>query len=104
MGVVSSWWELVVGVLGIVLGSSGLWAYLSKVHERDDGRDRLMKGLAQVVISQKANEYIARGSITPEEFATIYNLVYAHYKELGGNGGAERLMKELEALPITKEN
>ena len=103
MGVVSNWWEVVIGVFGIVLGSSGLWGYLSKVRERDNGRDQLMKGLAQVVIAQKANEYIDRGSITPEEFATIYNLVYSHYKELGGNGGAERLMNELEALPITKE-
>lgn len=103
MGVVSSWWELVLGTLGIVLGSSGLWGFLSKVKARDNGRDQLMKGLAQVVIAQKANEYIDRGSITPEEFATIYNLVYSHYKELGGNGGAERLMNELEALPITKE-
>lgn len=103
MALISTWWEVVVGVLGLVLGSSGLWGYLSKVKERDNGRDKLMKGLAHVVIAQKANEYIERGSITPEEFATLYNLVYSHYKELGGNGGAQRLMNELEALPIYKE-
>ena len=82
MTAVSNWWELVLGALGIVLGSSGLWGFLSNMREKDRGRDQLMKGLAQVVIAQKANEYIDRGSITPEEFATIYNLVYSHYLSL----------------------
>ena len=62
----------------------------------------MVKGLTQVLIALKVNEYTERGSVTSDEYATLYNLVYSHYKELGGNGGAERAMRRLENLPVKK--
>ena len=97
------WYDVAIAILGAILGSSGLWGYLSSRRGREGQRDRLLKGLAHIVIAEKAEEYIGRGSITSEEFASLYNLVYSHYKGIGGNGGAERLMKEIEKLPILKE-
>lgn len=97
------WYDVALGVFSAILGSSGLWAFYTERKKRDSSRDKLLKGLSHIVIAERAHEYIARGSIGSEEFALLYNLVYANYKELGGNGAAERLIHELERLPSKKE-
>lgn len=98
------WYDIAIAVFGAILGSSGLWAYVTARRSRDTHRDKLLKGLSHLVIMDRANEYIERGVVGSEEFAILYNLVYANYKELGGNGAAERLMHELERLPSKKED
>lgn len=101
--VLEHWYEIALAIFGAILGSSGLWAYITAKRTRDSNRDKLLKGLSHMIITDRAEEYIERGSVGSEEFALLYNLVYASYKELGGNGAAERLMHELERLPTKKE-
>lgn len=98
------WYDIAIGVFGAILGSSGLWAYITAKRAKDSYRDKLLKGLSQIIITDIAEEYIERGSVGSDEFALLYNLVYANYKELGGNGAAERLMREIERLPTKKED
>lgn len=97
------WYDIAIAVFGAILGSSGLWAYITARRAKDTHRDELLKGLSYLIIVDKANEYLDRGSIGSDEFSALYNLVYANYKELGGNGAAERAMHELERLPSKKE-
>lgn len=97
------WYDVAIAIFGAILGSSGLWAYLTARRIRDSHRDKLLKGLSHVLITERASKYIERGAIGSEEFALLYNLVYVNYKELGGNGAAERMMHELERLPSKKE-
>lgn len=98
------WYDIAIAVFGAILGSSGLWAYITARRAKDTHRDELLKGLSYLIIIDKANEYIDRGAIGSDEFSALYNLVYANYKELGGNGAAERAMHELERLPSKKED
>ena len=46
--------------------------------------------------------YIERGYITQEEYDSLYNYLYIPYKELGGNGTAERMVNEVKKLPIKR--
>lgn len=100
---IGSWYDVAIAVFGAILGSSGLWAYITARRARDTHRDQLLKGLSHFVIMDRAEEYMARGTVGSEEFALLYNLVYTNYKELGGNGAAERIMHEIERLPSKKE-
>ena len=61
---------------------------------------RLLMGLAYAQIVKKGMSYIERGSITKDEFEDFRNYFYEPYKALGGNGVAERIMKDVEALPF----
>lgn len=101
---IGDWLNLSIGIFGAVLSSSGLWAYITARRSKDTNRDKLLKGLSHLVIMDRANEYIERGAVGSEEFALLYNLVYTNYKELGGNGAAEKIMHEIERLPSKKED
>lgn len=97
------WYDIAIAVFVAILSSSGLWAYFTAKRTRDSSRDKLLKGLTYLILLERASEYVDRGSIGSDEFSLLYNLVYANYKELGGNGAAERMMHELERLPSKKE-
>lgn len=82
----------------------GLWTYiLYKRQKQDNTKDavtRLLMGLAYAQIVKKGMSYIERGSITKDEFEDFRNYFYEPYRALGGNGVAERIMKDVEALPF----
>lgn len=100
---IGEWYDIAIAVFGAILGSSGLWAYITTKRAKDTHRDKLLKGLSHLIIMDRAEEYMERGSVGSEEFALLYNLVYTNYKEIGGNGAAERIMHEIERLPSKKE-
>lgn len=96
----SPWVELLVTIVCSIFASSGLWAFLQKRKDRKDGKTKLLIGLAHDRIMQSAVYYIDRGSITADEYENLYEYLYKPYKELGGNGSAERLMDEINHLRI----
>lgn len=95
---------VLVTIIGSVLASSGFWAWLSKRHEKKDGRTQLLVGLAHDRITFLCMRYIERGSITQDEYENLYNYLYEPYVALGGNGSAKRLMKEVDRLRISVPN
>lgn len=94
------WLPAIVGVLGSILGSSGLWAYLNSKTSKISQGERLLRGLAYAEIVNRGMIYIERGWITQDEYEEYLNYLYVPYKELGGNGAAERLMSEIRGLPF----
>ena len=60
-----------------------------------------MMGLAYIELMTLAANYIHRGSITRDEYEDLRHYFYDPYKELGGNGVAEKMMKAVEELPVT---
>lgn len=63
----------------------------------------LLIGLAHDRIINLGKEYIRRGSITAGEYDDLYTYLYVPYRKGGGNGTAEKIMKEVAELPITAE-
>lgn len=92
--------QMVLTIIGSVVASSGFWAYITKRNEKKDLKTKMLIGLGHDRIVSLGMEYIKRGSITKDEFEILNDYLYKPYHELGGNGSAERIMKEIEKLPI----
>lgn len=96
----SSVLEIIITIFCSVLASSGLWAFLMKKMERKDARTKMLLGLAHDRIIAIGMEHINKGFISNEEYEDLKKYLYDPYKELGGNGTAERIMREVEKLPM----
>jgi hypothetical protein len=89
-----------VTILTTVLASGAFWTYLSKKHDKKDAKTQLLVGIAHDRIIYLGQTYIARGSITKDEYENLYDYLFVPYKECGGNGTAARIMRQVEQLPI----
>lgn len=87
-------------VLCSIVGSGGFWAYLQKKDTKRDATSRLMMGLAYDRLIQLGLGYIERGSISKDELEDFTKYFHSPYKELGGNGVADRIMREVYKLPF----
>lgn len=94
------WVQLIATVVCSVLASSGLWAYITKRMEKKDAKTELLIGIAHDRIIFLGMSYISRGYITQEEYENLHEYLFGPYTKAGGNGSAERVMKEVEKLPI----
>lgn len=95
--------EMVITVVCSVIASSGFWTFLSKRRDNNNAEAKMLLGLGHVKIIETCEKYIERGYIRQDEYDSLYNYLYLPYKELGGNGTAERMINEVKKLPIGKE-
>lgn len=96
------WVQTIVTAIVSVLASSGFWAYWTKRHDNKTAQTKLLVGLAHDRILQSGRYYLNREYMTSDEYENLYDYLYLPYKELGGNGTAERMMEELKKLPHSK--
>lgn len=96
------WLQIIITIFSSVLASSGLWAYIMKKYESKDTKSQMLVGLGHDRITHLGNTYIERGYITQAEYENLHDYLYIPYHALGGNGSAERIMKEVDKLPIRK--
>lgn len=95
------WWIYVVVPLVVaVFASSGLWAFLQRFETKRSATTQLLLGIAHEQIIARGMSYIDRGYITTDEYKDFLRYLYQPYSKFGGNGLAERVMKELADLPM----
>lgn len=96
--------EIIIAIIASVFGSTGFWALLTAIWQTKSKRksceSKLLLGLAHDRICFLGGEYIKRGYVTRDEFENLHDYLYAPYHEMGGNGTAEKIMKDVEKLPI----
>lgn len=92
--------EIVVTIFVTALSSTGLWTFIQKVMDKKDGKTQMLKGLGHDRIISLGMQYIERGYITQDEYENLKLYLYEPYVKIGGNGSAERIMKEVDRLPI----
>ena len=90
--------ESIMAIVCTLLASSGFWSYLLRKQKRESAETKLMIGLGHVKIIDLCMKYIERGYITKDEYDSLNKYLYIPYKELGGNGTAERMMEEVEKI------
>lgn len=83
-----------------VITSSGLWAYIARKNTETKANSRLLMGLAYDKIVTVGMGYIQRGHISKDEYEEYLKYLVEPYKELGGNGVADRISKEVGSLPF----
>ena len=91
-----------------VFASTGLWTFLTRIYDQRKKKlsnsERISLGLAHDRIMVLGEEYIKRGYITPIEYENLHDFLYVPYRDMGGNGAAERVMTEIDKLPIIKDD
>lgn len=93
-----------VAIIVSVFGSTGVWTFFQKRAERKDVKTELLVGLAHDRIMTLGMEYIHRGSITADEYENLSHYLYEPYHKLGGNGSAERIVREVDHLKISDDD
>lgn len=97
--------QLVVTVICSVMASSGLWAIVLRRMDRGDAKTELLTGIAHDRIIFLGMSYVNRGYITQDEYENLHVYLYEPYKKVTGGedfGSADRVMKEVDRLPIRK--
>jgi hypothetical protein len=103
-----TWLEMIITIACAILASSGFWAYIQKRHDKNDVKAQMLIGLGHDRIIYLGMHYLSRvdengeAYITQDEYENLKEYLYKPYKELGGNGSAERVMAEVDKLPIRK--
>ena len=117
--------EQILTLIGIVLGSSGLWTLVTKLIDRKGNKMEALKAsieeLGKEVKGIKADiekvasgtkgalydrckyvgeQYIKRGWISVSELADYNKYLYEPYKTLGGDGTIDSLHSSILELPI----
>ena len=95
--------NILVTILCALLASAGFWGLVTKLVDKKSAKSKVILGLGYKAIRDTAMEYIQKGNITQNEYEDLYKYLYVPYKRMGGNGSAERLMREVEKLPIVPE-
>lgn len=94
--------EYLVTIVVAIFASTGFWSWLSNRSQGKSARDRLLMGIAHDRIIQLGEHYIQRGWITEDEYENLYDYLYIPYKEMGGNGTAQKVMEDVKRLPLKK--
>lgn len=94
------WLQMVVTIVCAVIASSGFWAFIQRKNENKDVKSQMLIGLAHDRIIFLGMKYIERGWISQDEYENLHNHLYKPYEKLGGNGSAQKVMIEVNKLPI----
>jgi hypothetical protein len=77
---------------------------MSKRDNTRSAASKLLLGFAYDKIVSLGMVYIERGSISKDELEDLENMWFVPYKDLGGNGIAERIMYDVQRLPLRNHN
>lgn len=80
--------------------STGFWAFLQKKNMQQNAYNRLLMGLAYDKIVTVGMAYIQRGWVSKDEYEEYLKYLVQPYKEMGGNGVADRISTEVGSLPF----
>lgn len=99
-----SFTTLIVSIVTAVFASTGFWTFITYLVQNKDKKEnaeaQMLKGLGHDRICYLGENYIKRGYITKDEYENLHDYLYIPYTKLGGNGTAEKVMKEVERLSL----
>lgn len=98
--------ETILTIAGIVLASSGLWKFIETIwttkYHKQTAEEKLLLGLAFNRIIEISHRYIDKGWIDVDEYQELSKYLFTPYKDAGGDGTAQKLIDEVEKLPMKK--
>lgn len=83
-----------------VMASSGFWTYILNTKKSNAALDTMIRGLAHDRIIHIGRGYIRRGYITIDEYDDYFQYLVQPYRDMGGNGSAEKVIKLVDQLPV----
>lgn len=98
-----AWVVALITAVASVLASTGFWTFLQKRMDKSSLITKMLLGLAHDRIIELGMKYIDQGRISNDEYENLYEYLYLPYKEMGGNGTAERVMEAVKKLEVNDE-
>ena len=99
--------EFILALAGIIFASTGFWAFITTAiqnrSKKQNALTRMVLGLGHEKIIELCIKYVNRGYIISDEYEDLKSYLYEPHNELGGDGTAEKWMKEVEKLPIKEK-
>lgn len=95
-----TWSQVIITSAAAVLASSGFWAFMQRRDTTKSATTRLLMGLAYEKLTFLGLAFIERGWVTKDEYEDYRKYLFEPYRDLGGNGVAERIMQEVTNLPL----
>lgn len=95
---------IAITILSTLLASTGFWTLIIKVVDKKSAKTKMILGLGHDRIMSLAMVYIERGKITQSEYENLYKYLYEPYKKMGGNGSADRIMREVDKLDVVPDS
>ena len=96
--------EVLLTLIVSVFASTGFWAVINTLIQNKSAAKKneraALLGLLHVELVRQCEYFIGRGSISKGEYEDLRKYVYDPYKELHGNGSGDRLMSEVDKLPL----
>ena len=90
----------IITLITTLLASTGFWTYIQRKDTVKNSTEKLILGLTYDRIIHLGMKYVDRGFVTKDEYEDLLKFFYTPYKDLGGNGMAERVVLEVSRLPI----
>ena len=99
-----TWVQIALAIIGTFGASTGFWAYIQHRSQTKSASARLLMGIAYNELVTRGAKYIERGWVSTDEFDDYEKYYFRPYKDLGGNGTAERIMNEVRSLPFSSKS
>lgn len=96
--------ELIIAIVVAIFGSTGFWSWLQNRGRKKSAETRLLMGIAYSKIIDRCTEYINRGYVNTDEYHELEHYLFRPYKEMGGNGTAEKLFNDVSKLTVKEES
>lgn len=96
--------SVIIAILSTLLASTGFWALLTKLVDKKSAKTKMILGLGHDRIMFLGTKYIERGYITQSEYENLFKYLYEPYKKMGGNGSADRLMREVDKVHMVPDS
>lgn len=96
--------QTIITIVCAFIASSGFWAFFQKRFEKKSANTKMLIGLGHDRVVYLGMHYVERGYITKDEYENLNDYLYLPYKAMGGNGSADRVMSEVNKLPIRNNN
>ena len=95
--------NIFITILCALLASAGFWGFFTKFLDKKSAKSKMLLGLGHDRIMYLGMKYIEKGQITQNEYENLYKYLYKPYKDLGGNGTVDRMMREIDKLKIVSD-
>jgi hypothetical protein len=94
--------QTIITIAVALISSSGVWGLFNLAIQKKNDTTRLMIGVAQHLIVRESHRLLEQGHMTTDDYRNIRKGLYEPYKQLGGNGLAEKMVNDVEKLPINQ--
>jgi ABC-type enterochelin transport system permease subunit len=103
MEVIKMHFDIVVTLIVAIFGSTGFWTWVQNRSKKKSAEAMLLLGIAYDKIIWQCNKFIEQGYISADDYDDLNKYLFIPYREMGGDGTAEKLMEEVKRLPTKKE-